>query len=99
MIRHVVMFKFKADAAPTREKVANRLRAVLEPLADSVDGVTSLQFGVDDKDIPAHWDAVRISEHTTKEALAAYQQHPDHLEALKAINDLVSAKVVVDYTL
>lgn len=99
MIRHVVMFKFKTDEASLRHEAAERLRSVLEPLAHSVEGVTSLQFGVDDKDIPTHWDAVLISEHTSKEALAAYQQHPDHLEALQVIGALVSDKVVVDYLL
>ncbi|WP_449282029.1 Dabb family protein [Leucobacter sp.] len=99
MIRHIVTFKFSARDAAGRARSAEALRAALEPLADRVPGVQSLEIGVDDAAVPGHWDAVLVSHHDSYEALADYQVHPDHVAALAVVGELVAEKSVVDYEL
>ena len=96
MIRHVVTFKFVAEDPEGRARAAARLRDALEPLATRVPGVRSLEVGIDDGSVPGHWDAVLVSHHDSASALAAYQEHPEHVAALRVVAELVAAKSVVD---
>ncbi|MBO1901508.1 Dabb family protein [Leucobacter weissii] len=97
MIRHVVTFRFRARDPEGRAAAASELRSALEPLAEVVPGVRSLEIGIDDGAVPGHWDAVLISLHDSFEALAAYQVHPAHQAALTIVGALVTDKSVVDY--
>ncbi|MEJ6488744.1 Dabb family protein [Leucobacter sp. USCH14] len=99
MIRHIVTFQFAATDPEGRAAAANRLRAALEPLANSIPGVQSLEVGIDDGGISGHWDAALVSVHDSAEALAAYQSHPEHLAALAVIAELTARKSVVDFEL
>jgi len=99
MIRHIVTFQFIAQDPEGRAETVEKLRAALEPLADSIPGVQSLEVGVDNGSVAGHWDAVLVSHHDSYEALAAYQVHPDHQAALPIVGALVSDKSVVDYEL
>ena len=97
MIQHIVTFEFAAKDDAGREEAARALRAALEPLGSCIPGVRSLTVGVDTSGIAGHWDAALLSVHDSAEALAAYQAHPAHLEALGIVAALVSAKSVVDF--
>ncbi len=97
MIRHIVTFQFTATEGAGRAEAAEKLRATLEPLADSVPGVQSLEIGIDDGSVDGHWDAALVSVHDSAEALAAYQVHPDHVAALGIVGKLVAQKSVVDF--
>lgn len=97
MIRHIVTFKFTEESRSDRETAITRLREALEPLAARIPGVQSLEIGIDDLSVDGHWDAVLISHHDSFEALAAYQVHPEHQEALQVVGSIIEAKSVVDY--
>lgn len=97
MIQHIVTFEFIDRDPEGRSRTAKTLRATLEPLGACIPGVRSLTVGVDTSGIPGHWDAALLSVHDSAEALAEYQAHPAHLEALGIVAKLVSAKSVVDF--
>ncbi len=99
MIRHIVLFRLHGDATERADGV-ERLRAALEPLADTVPGVRSLRVDGDGSGVDWHWHASLVSEHESWEALAAYQVHPAHVAVLgTVIAEVAAEKAVVDLTL
>ena len=97
MVRHIVVFKLVSSGTPQVSADAERVRAELLPLVDSVPHVDHLEVGTDLGTVQSHWDLVLVSHHASEAELAAYQQHPAHVDAVKAINPLIDARAVVDY--
>lgn len=97
MIRHIVTFQLNAPGRVERDRALARLRAELEDMLPLIDDVDALHVGIDDGSVPGHWDAVLVSEHPDRKALARYQVHPVHVRALEVVSELVAEKSVVDY--
>lgn len=97
MIRHIVTFRLRAVDTAGRELGLARLRTELEALLPIIDDVEALHVGIDDGSVPGHWDAVLVSEHADRAALARYQVHPEHVRVLGIVGELVAEKSVVDY--
>jgi len=72
MIKHIVMWELrnKADAEIIKDN--------LEALAGKIPGLLSVEVGIDFSDSEQSADVVLYSELESREALAAYQSHPDH---------------------
>lgn len=91
MIRHIVFWnlKDKADLPKVKE--------TLESLPSKVPGIEFLQVGEDFNQSEAAFDVCLVSDFKTKEALQAYQVHPEHVEVAKYIGSVVSGRAVVDF--
>ncbi|MFH1017116.1 MAG: Dabb family protein [Pseudomonadota bacterium] len=98
MIKHVVMWKFKAKAEGA-DKDANirKLKAMLEALPAKVRGMESLEVGVDFARSEASWDLVLVSAFQSEGALAAYQEHPEHRKVAEFAAKVRDTRSVVDY--
>ncbi|MCI4440899.1 Dabb family protein [Tibeticola sp.] len=83
MIKHIVMWKFK-DEAEGADKAANlaRAQALLEACRGLVPGLRTLEVARAAPGLECTYDLVLYTEFDSREALDAYQHHPQH-EALK----------------
>jgi quinol monooxygenase YgiN len=97
MIKHVVMWNVRGDDDASRARNLALLKAEFESLRGRIPGLLHLEIGVDDSRIDYACDVVLITEFESRQALAAYAQHPEHLRVRRALGDLRSARHQVDY--
>ncbi|UGQ48626.1 Dabb family protein [Massilia endophytica] len=98
MIKHIVMWKLKQQAEGA-DRVANahRMKELLEACAGIVPGILKLEVAVAQPGLEATYDVVLYSEFENREALDAYQNHPQH-QALKPFFGAVrEARQCMDY--
>jgi len=91
MIKHIVMWKLrnKADAEIIKDN--------LEALLGKIPGLLNVEVGIDFSDSEQSADVVLYSEFESREALAAYQSHPDHQAVIPLVKAAAVSRVVVDY--
>jgi len=100
MIKHIVMWKLK-DHAEGADRAANAAKMKLQLLACAgiVPGILKLEVGIAEPGLEATYDVVLYAEFESKEALDAYQSHPQH-QALKPFFGAVrDARQCMDYTI
>lgn len=98
MVRHIVMWKFKANAeGAARSENLTRAKALLESLREKIPEIRYLQVGIDLCRTEASYDLVLTSEFADTEALRAYQRHPDHLRVVEFLRKVHEGRVVVDH--
>lgn len=93
MIKHVVIWKLKD------KKDGPVLKKAIEDLNGKIDGLLSIEAGIDINGSEAAGDLILISTHSDKKALDAYQVAPLHIELKNKIVPCVSDRTVVDYEL
>ncbi|HUH36754.1 MAG TPA: Dabb family protein [Spongiibacteraceae bacterium] len=100
MIKHIVMWRLK-DHAEGADKATNaaRIIALLQSLNGRIEGLRHLEVGRNFADSEFAADLVLYSELDSREALAHYQQHPEHQAVAKLVSAMVSDRRVVDYEL
>jgi len=98
MVKHIVMWRLKENAhGYERAENAKLFREKLEGLAGRIPGLLSIEAGIDFSCSSASYDVVLYSVFSDREALDAYQVHPEH-EAVKAfIVEAAAERAVVDY--
>jgi heme-degrading monooxygenase HmoA len=96
-IRHVVMWRVRGQTVAERRANALLVRDTFAAMHGQIPGLLRLEVGVDESGVDYAFDVVMVSEFESAEALAAYAQHPAHLEARRACGDLRIARHQVDY--
>ena len=92
MVKHIVIYTLKKDA--DKQAAVELIRSVLEPLVGVIPGLTHMEIR------PAYqggMDYALYSEFESREALAAYAEHPAHLEAKSHFWHLLDSRVCADY--
>ena len=92
MVKHIVIYTLKKDA--DKAAAVELIRSVLEPLVGVIPGLTHMEIR------PAYqggMDYALYSEFESREALAAYAEHPAHLEAKSHFWHLLDSRVCADY--
>jgi heme-degrading monooxygenase HmoA len=97
MIKHIVMWNLRGDTAAERSRNVAVLKAEFESLRGRIPGLLHLEIGVDESRIDYACDVVLYSEFDSREALAAYASHPEHLRVKRALGELRTARHQVDY--
>ncbi len=97
-VKHIVLFKLKESAAgASRAANARAIKEKVEALRGRIPGVRQLEVGIDFERSAAAYDVALYSEFDSREALAAYQRHPEHVAVGDFIAAVREARVVVDY--
>lgn len=96
MIRHIVLWKLKAEDAEGKARDAAAIAAALEPLVDVIDELISLKVSPNMAYLETNWDVVLVAEYNSVADLAAYQVHPAHVEAAAVPRALGAQRVAVD---
>jgi len=94
MIVHIVMFKFKEENKA--ENIA-RIKQMLEALPKKITAILSMEVGVDFCGTERAMDLVLTSTFESLEGLQTYTVHPEHLEVVSVIKEVVEMSKVVDY--
>lgn len=99
MIRHIVMWKLKETAeGATRAENLVKLKALLEGCRHLVPGTpASLEVGFAEPGLYSTYDIALVSDFADKAALAAYQDHPDHVVVKQFAQAVAEARQCVDY--
>ncbi|UTY59539.1 Dabb family protein [Massilia sp. erpn] len=100
MIKHIVMWKLK-DHAEGADRAANarKMKEMLDACSKLVPGILAFEVAIAQPDLEATYDVVLYSAFASKEALDAYQSHPEH-QALKPFFGAVrDARQCMDYAL
>ncbi|MDO9149067.1 MAG: Dabb family protein [Hydrogenophaga sp.] len=98
MLHHVVMWKLK-DHAEGADRAANvrKAQALLQSCAALVPGIQRFEVGVAQPGLECSYDLVLNSSFTDPAALAAYQQHPEHVAIKPFMKAVVEARQCMDY--
>jgi hypothetical protein len=97
MIKHIVMWNVRGDDAASRARNIGLLKAEFESLRGRIPGLLHLEVGIDDSRIDYACDVVLVTEFASRQALADYAIHPEHLRVRARLGDLRTARHQVDY--
>ncbi len=95
MIKHIVMWRLKESS---KEENSSKLKSMLEALKGKIPEIKELEVGMDVNRSEAASDVVLYSVFENKEALEAYQKHPEHVKVVGFVKEVSAERRVVDYT-
>lgn len=97
MVRHIVLWNFVEGLSDAeKEKAGEKMKNLLEPIRELVPGAVEIQV-VHNQLASSNRDIALISAFETVEALAAYQNHPAHVEAGKYVRSVTCNRTCMDY--
>ncbi|HEX5738592.1 MAG TPA: Dabb family protein [Hydrogenophaga sp.] len=98
MLHHIVMWTLK-DEAEGEKKAANLAKAaeMLKACADLTPGILRFEVGTAQPGMEATCDLLLCSAFADRTALAAYQNHPDHLAMKPFMKTVVASRQCFDY--
>ncbi|MGM9846064.1 MAG: Dabb family protein [Muribaculaceae bacterium] len=95
MVKHIVTFKLTGTAEERRE-VAERFKAALLALPQTIDVLQSIEVGINEN--PAEsWDVVLTAIVPTMADVSTYACHPDHVAAAGLLAGYKAGRACVDY--
>lgn len=97
MIRHIVMWRVRAETEQERALNRNTVKQAFESLQGRIPGMHRLEIGLDNSRVDYACDVVLLSDFETQAALDAYATHPEHLHVRTLLGDLRVARHQVDY--
>lgn len=94
MLKHVVLFKFKAETtAADSDQLATGLGALPERIAE----IREFVFGRDVVRSERSYDFGLVSSFDDRAALDAYAIHPDHQLVVAHVKQICSSVVAIDF--
>jgi hypothetical protein len=94
MLRHIVLFKFKADVPRSeRENFIEELRRLPQQISE----VLEWEVGEDITRIARSYDLALVSSYADQSALQRYTDHPNHLPVVAHSKVICESVVSVDY--
>jgi hypothetical protein len=98
MVKHIVFWRLRADlSSEERELALQRIKRGFEALPGRIPGLLSIEIGADFGRGPDASDIVLYSEFESREAVAGYDTHAEHLKLVPMVRDVRTEKRVVDY--
>ena len=98
MIKHIVFWTLKDHIEGIDKQEASiMMKAKLESLSGKIDGLVSLQVGINKNNSPEAFDICLITEHSSWDALRFYQEHPLHKEVGAYIGEIRKSRAVADF--
>ncbi len=98
MIKHIVMWQLK-EHAEGHDKGANaaRMKELLTACSGIVPGMLKLEVALAQPGLDCTYDVVMYTEFASREALDAYQNHPQHVALKPFVAAVRSARQCMDY--
>jgi hypothetical protein len=98
MLRHIVMWKLKEHAeGASREENGAKAKALLLACAQLDPGIVHFEVGTAAPGLECTYDLVLDSTFRDREALSAYQNHPQHVAIKPFMKAVVEARQCMDY--
>ncbi len=96
MIRHIVIWRLRAEDQATRAADVATIVAALSELPTVIPQIRTLSVGPNIADHPSNWDLALVIDYNTRADLDAYRVHPEHLRVVQIVNARVSQRVSID---
>ena len=97
MVKHIVLWNFmEGFSDEEKSAAAKKMAALLEPIKELVPGAVDIHVTQNHMS-SSNRDVALISTFETAEALAAYQNHPAHVEAGKYVRSVTCDRACMDY--
>ncbi|HIP11295.1 MAG TPA: Dabb family protein [Arcobacter sp.] len=96
MIVHIVMFEFKEE---NKKENLQKVKTLLEELENKIDVLNTIEVGINFDTASRAMDLSLYSTFDSKEDLATYAQHEEHLKVVSVIKEVTLSSKVSDYTL
>lgn len=97
MIKHIVMFKVKAQSSEEKTFIVNNLKNMLDQLKQIIKEIQYLETGINFSARNTAYDLVLITEFLNREDLQIYITDPDHRRVAEYIDTIREQTAVVDY--
>lgn len=99
MIRHIVMWKLKDEAAgASKEKNAQKLKLILEGLRTNIDEIKAVEVGIQmNPDHDEALDVVLICDFENELDFQMYTRNTHHQKALSFIESVTDQRYFIDY--
>ncbi|WBU37023.1 Dabb family protein [Homoserinibacter sp. YIM 151385] len=97
MIKHIVAWTLKTEDAAERQAQIADIAARLSPLVDLVEGLAWLEVHADLHETEGNSDVVLVSLFESRDALQAYQVHPEHEAAAAVIRGYAASRAAIDF--
>lgn len=99
MIRHIVMWKLKENAAgATKKKNAEKLKLILEGLRANIEEIKAVEVGIQiNGDHDDSLDVVLTCDFETELDFQMYTRNPHHKKAVSFIEKVADKRYFVDY--
>lgn len=98
MVKHIVLWTLQRTAhGRTAEQNAREIKSRLEALNGRIPGLVKLEVGIDFSRGDFSADVALYSEFVDRDALAAYQVHPEHVEIADFVAVVRETRAVADY--
>ena len=100
MIRHVVVWKLKAEAeGASSSENAKKMKQKLESLVGQVPEIKRLEFRINGLANPTNADVMLVVDLVDWAALDRYQKHPAHVKVAEFVGKVKETRVAVDFEL
>ncbi|MEL5895334.1 Dabb family protein [Bacteroides sp. GD17] len=97
MVKHIVLFKLKNEAAPDEKLAAmNNFKKAIEALPAKISVIRKIEVGLNINPDET-WSIALYSEFDTLDDVKFYATHPDHVAAGKFLADVKESRACVDY--
>lgn len=97
LIKHIVMWNVRGDTPEEKRVAALDIKLRFENLRDQIPGLITMEIGIDQSAVSYACDVVLYSEFADAKSLAAYAEHPAHLQVRDELKDIRTARYQVDY--
>ena len=91
MVKHIVVYTLKEGV--NKPEAIEIVRSQLEPLVGVIPGLLHMEI----RGAFQGMDYALYSEFESKEALAAYREHPAHLAAKEHFHHFLNTRIAADY--
>lgn len=91
MVRHVVLYKLKAGESA--EKLVERFLS----MRGQVPHLLSIEAGADFLHSPRSYDVALVTTFESREAMAAYREHPFHKGVSSYVHSVIESSASVDF--
>ena len=96
MIVHIVLLEFKEE---NKEENILKIKELLEDLENKIDVLNTIEVGINFDTASRAMDLSLYSTFDSKEDLATYAGHKEHLKVLSVIKEVTISSKVCDYIL
>ena len=94
MIKHIVIFRFKAEVA---DEDRQAFRAMLDALPSKIPQIVEFQTGFDLVRSPRAFDLGLVASYHNLDDLAIYAKHEHHLPVVERSKEICEQVASVDY--
>jgi hypothetical protein len=98
MIKHIVLWRLK-ETVHNNDKATNArlIKEKLEGLRGQIDGLLTIEVGIDYSATATSSDVSLYSEFADRKALERYQSHPQHKAIASFVGEAQIERRMVDY--